>query len=144
MSIKNTILIFLLGLVGYLLPAQDASPVGIWKTIDDVTGKAKSYVKIYEENNALQGMIVELLLKPSDTICKECKGYKRNQPVVGMTILEDMTQYKDHWANGKIMDPENGKYYKCKIYMEGNDKLRVRGYIGFELAGRNQFWERIE
>ncbi len=120
-----------------------AGPVGLWKTIDDSTGEAKSHVEIYEENGLLYGKVRHLLLKPNDTVCKQCTGDKKNQPVVGMIILQDMKPNKSYWQGGTIMDPENGKSYKCKIYLEGDNKLKVRGYIGFEALGRNQFWERI-
>lgn len=135
-----TIVFCISNLVAY---TQSFSPIGLWKTIDDVTGEAKSHVEIYKDNNKLYGKITKLLQKPLDTKCDSCTGDKKNQPLIGMLILEDMEPYKDHWAEGTIMDPENGKDYKCKIYMDGDNKLRVRGYIGFEFAGRNQFWERV-
>ena len=146
LSIKLNMKIYLLllfSLIAQLSYTQSASPIGIWKTIDDETGEAKSHVKIYEENDMLYGQIVKLLLKPADSICQACTGEKKDQPVLGMLIIEDMTAYKKYWSGGKIMDPENGKYYKCKIYMENDDKIKVRGYIGIELAGRNQYWERV-
>ena len=136
--------IVLFSLIAQLSYTQSASPIGIWKTIDDETGEAKSQVEIYEENNKLYGKIVKLLLKPADSICYACTGDKKDQPVLGMLIIEDMIPSEKYWSGGKIMDPENGKYYKCKIYMENEDKIKVRGYIGIELAGRNQYWERVK
>ena len=135
--------ILLFSLIAQLSYTQTLSPIGIWKTIDDASGEAKSHVKIYEENGKLYGQIVKLLLKPDDSICHACTGDKKDQPVLGMLIIEDMVQSKNYWSEGRIMDPENGKYYRCKIYMENDDKIKVRGYIGIELAGRNQYWERV-
>lgn len=122
------------------------SPVGLWKTIDDNTGEAKSHVEIYEKDGKLHGKVVKLLIKPMDTICDNCKGDKKDKPVVGMEILSDLQTYKDYWSYGQIMDPENGKYYKCNVWFEdGNtDILKLRGYIGMAALGRNQDWHRVK
>jgi uncharacterized protein (DUF2147 family) len=51
----------------------------------------------------------------------------------------------DQWSGGKILDPDNGKTYKCYIAVEdGGQKLKVRGFIGFSLLGRTQYWLRDE
>lgn len=140
---RNTILLFLFSCLTLMSQAQQA-PIGTWKTVDDNTGEAKSHVEIYEQDGVLFGKIVALLLKPEDTICGECKGADKDQPVKGMVIIKNLVSYKAYWHGGTIMDPENGKVYKCKIYAEGNNKLKVRGYIGIEALGRNQYWERIK
>ena len=63
-----------------------------------------------------------------------------------MEIMWGLETDKNEWSGGKIMDPENGKTYKCKIWFEdnNNDELNLRGYIGFSLLGRNQVWLRVE
>lgn len=130
----------------FSLVAIAQSPVGVWKTIDDATGESKSHVEIFEKDGKLYGKVTKLLLKPMDTVCEKCPGDLRNTPVVGLQILSDLTSYKDYWSYGKIMDPENGKTYKCNIWFEdGNtDELYVRGYIGMAALGRNQTWHRVK
>ena len=120
------------------------SPVGLWKTIDDETGNAKSHVEIYEVDGKLHGKVVKLLADASTTVCENCTGDKKNQPIQGMEILSGLTKYKDYWSYGKILDPANGKTYKCSVWTEGNDKLKLRGYIGISALGRNQEWHRVE
>ncbi len=120
-----------------------SSPVGIWKTIDDETGEAKSHLEIYEQNGKLHGKIIKLLTNSENTICEKCSGDKKDQPLIGLEILWGMKPYKDYWSYGKIMDPENGKTYKCSIWLESEKLLRVRGYIGISALGRNQNWHRV-
>ena len=49
------------------------------------------------------------------------------------------------WKEGYIMDPNNGKTYRCKLMVEeDNQSIRVRGYSGVSLLGRTQIWYRIE
>lgn len=135
--------IFILCITSTLSQAQ-ASITGTWKTIDDVTGEAKSHVEIYEMDGAYYGKIVKLLRDNAASICESCKGAKKNQPLIGLVVMDGLTKQDDSWGKGTIMDPENGKTYKCKISFEDEDKLKVRGYIGIEALGRNQYWTRIQ
>lgn len=126
------------------------SPVGFWRTIDDETGQPKSVVQIYEEDGSLYGDVVEILDAGEDAprneageiICEVCDGARKDQPVEGMNILWDLEQDGDEWNGGRILDPENGKTYKVKMWLEEGG-LMVRGYIGFSLLGRSQQWEWI-
>ena len=121
------------------------SPVGVWKTIDDNTGEAKSYVQIYERGGELYGKVTRLLLKPADTLCEACEGNKHNQPVVGMVIVEGLKPHEDYWRNGTILDPESGNEYRCSIWFEdgATDQLQVRGRHWTGLY-RTQTWYRVE
>lgn len=120
------------------------SPVGVWKTIDDQTGAAKSHVQVYEKNGKLYGKIIKLLQREPDVVCIACPGAKKNQKVIGLEIIWDMKPYDGYWSYGKILDPESGKEYKCNVSLNGKNKLDVRGYIGFAALGRTQTWIRVE
>jgi uncharacterized protein (DUF2147 family) len=124
------------------------SPLGRWKTVDDVTGKINSVVVIWEENGKLYGKI-EKLVDPDpqdpDPRCVHCEGEMKDRPLMGLRILWGLWKDGDQWSGGKILDPDNGKTYKCYIAVEdGGKKLRVRGFIGFSLLGRTQYWLRDE
>jgi uncharacterized protein (DUF2147 family) len=128
--------------------ANDASVEGKWKTIDDKTGKAKSIVHVWAENGELKGQIDSLFRAPDeiqDPLCLECKGDKHNQKIKGMIFLFGMHQKDQEWSGGQILDPKNGKTYRCIVkLLENGKKLSVRGYIGFALIGRTQTWQRVE
>ena len=148
MKFKIKVVFLLLTFLFIQSYAQILSPVGNWKTIDDVTGREKSIVKIWEENSKLYGKIIKLFRLPDedpDPICDECKGKNKDKQVLGMTIMWNLSQKRDHWKGGKILDPENGKIYGCKIrVIENGEKLEVRGFLGISLLGRNQIWEKVE
>ena len=125
-----------------------ASPVGLWKTIDDETGKPKSLVRITEQNGVYQGK-VEKLFREADQDqnpkCDKCDGANKDQPIIGMTILFNLKKDGDDYSGGQILDPAKGKLFKSKLSLiENNKKLNVRGYIGFSLLGRTQTWIREE
>lgn len=122
------------------------TPVGKWKTIDDATGKVRSIVEIYEYQGKLYGKILELLNRTPDEdvdpICKVCPGARKDKKVKGMVILSGLSKSGSEWTGGNILDPKNGKEYSCTLSMENADKLKVRGYIGFSMIGRTQYWLR--
>ncbi|WP_429257219.1 DUF2147 domain-containing protein [Paraburkholderia sp. GAS334] len=126
--------------------AQSATAVGTWQTIDDHTGQPKALVQIVPDSNGnLMGKIIKGL-NPNDNPdrrCTACTDERKDQPMLGMTIINDMKKDGDGWDGGHILDPENGKLYKCKMHLEdGGQKLVVRGYIGVSLLGRSQTWIR--
>lgn len=138
---KNIILILHLLLFTSLL-AQ--SVIGKWKTIDDVSGEVKSIVQIYEENGKIYGKVIEIMdASKRNRLCENCPGVLKNKPVLGLKIINGLEKNGSSYENGKILDPESGKEYKCYISLEDDKTLKVRGYIGISLMGRTQYWKRI-
>jgi uncharacterized protein (DUF2147 family) len=128
--------------------ADDSSPVGLWKNIDDVSGKPKALIRITETNGALQGKIEQLFREPNEDQnpkCDKCDGARKDQPIVGMVILSGLKKDGTDYAGGEILDPNNGKVYKSKMHLtDSGKKLSVRGYIGVPMLGRSQVWVRQE
>ena len=120
------------------------SPLGVWKNLDDTDGKEKSHIEIYEQNGKLRGKVIKLLPAATITRCDKCSGAYKGKSLVGLDILWDMEKSGGQWDNGQIIDPKNGKIYKCKISLDGNDKLDVRGYMGISVFGRTQTWYRVK
>lgn len=130
----------LLVYVGY---SQDV--FGKWKTVDDSTGEARSIIEIFEDNGKVYGKIVDLINpKQKNPICDKCCCEDKDQPVVGLTFIKGLQKDGDEYNGGKILDPENGKLYKCYITLEDEETLKVRGYIGISLLGRTQYWYRVK
>ena len=124
------------------------SPVGLWRTIDDNTGKPRGEVRITENSQGLSGRIVRSLAADASkeaTVCKACTDDRKDQPMTGLEIVRGGKLAADgQWyEGGEILDPDNGKTYRLKIRLvEGGAKLNLRGYIGPFF--RTQTWERAE
>ena len=123
-----------------------ATPVGLWKTIDDETKQEKSFVRITENAGVLSGRI-EKIVDPAkqDSLCDKCTDARKDQKVLGMAIVEGVRKNADepYWDGGTILDPNNGKTYKVRMTpKDGGRTLEVRGFIGFFF--RNQQWIRVE
>ena len=123
-------------------------PAGLWKSIDDQTGKPKALIRITENNGELTGKIEKLFKGPAEDQnpkCLKCEGANKDQPVIGMVILYGLTPDGDEYSGGTILDPANGKQYKSRLKMEEDGaRLQVRGYVGVPLFGRTQTWIRAQ
>jgi uncharacterized protein (DUF2147 family) len=127
--------------------AQQLTPklqnaVGHWQAYSD--GKPGGQVETYLQNGQLFGRVTKV--RPSRTpkdVCDKCSGEYKNQLILGMVLLRNFHPDGEDWVGGTVVDPENGKEYKGKIWTEGNDKLHLRGYIGISLLGRTEAWVRI-
>ncbi|MBV7537919.1 DUF2147 domain-containing protein [Duganella sp. sic0402] len=126
--------------------ADNTSPTGLWKNIDDETGKPKALIRITETNGVLEGKIEQLFRAPGEDQnpkCDKCEGARKDQPIIGMTILSNLKKDGEEYSGGQILDPNNGKVYKSKLQLaDGGKKLNVRGYIGMPMLGRSQTWVR--
>ena len=125
-----------------------ATPVGLWKSIDDDTKQERSLVRITEAGGMLSGKIEKIAdASKADAKCDKCEGARKDQPIVGMTIIEGAKKNADeaYWDGGSILDPVNGKTYKVRLTpADGGKKLDVRGYMGMPMLGRTQTWIRME
>lgn len=135
-----------LALAGAAAWAQ-ATPVGLWRTIDDATQQPKSLVRISEAAGVLSGR-VEQILDPAKAAsrCDACSDDRKDQPVLGLTVLRNVRAEGDgQWGGGDILDPNNGKVYRVRLTPEdGGRRLVVRGYVGLPALGRSQTWQRVE
>jgi len=127
------------------ISAQDPI-LGKWKTIDDESGKPRSVVEIYKKGDLYYGKVVDMFLEPHeypDPVCDNCDedDPRYMQKTLGMEILEEAKKDGDEYVDGKILDPENGKVYSCKIWLEDGN-LKLRGYIAFFY--RTQTWLKYE
>ena len=130
------------------------SPVGRWTTFDDETGKPAAIIEIVETRAELGGSIVQIFVEPGENPnprCTECSGERKDTPIKGMAIMWGFVKLTDAdghyagYADGEILDPNNGKIYRSRIWLsEDGNVLNVRGYVGFSMFGRTQVWRRAK
>jgi uncharacterized protein (DUF2147 family) len=143
---RNYILGLLILLFSTTTFAATLSPIGQWKTVDDVSGRVKSIVEIYEApDHTLAGRILKTFPEPGVTpltVCSACSGELHNQPIIGLTILTGLQpEHENTWGDGRIVEPRTGNVYHCTIKLiDGGSKLVIRGYILFQWMGRSQTW----
>lgn len=141
---KNYLLCVVLLFIAMQFYGQSQTVIGKWKTIDE-SGNPKSIVEIYEKSNKFYGKVIEILeVENKNRICSKCSGDDKNKAILGLIVIKGLSKEGLEYNNGEILDPKNGKLYQCFINLEGNDKLKVRGYVGFSFIGRTQYWYRVK
>lgn len=132
---------------GNTVTAQDVKAgdvLGIWLNEDK-----DAQIKIYLENDKFFGKIV-WIKDPIDEETGKPKTDKENPdeslrdvPTLGLIILKNFEFDDDEWNDGTIYDPKSGKTYSCyMIFPDGQERLKIRGYIGISLLGRTSYWTR--
>lgn len=121
--------------------AQVNQIVGDWKTVDDKTGENYSIIHIYKATDGLYyGKIARMLAYPEGVVCEECTGADKGKPLEGLVIIRGMHEENGELRGGKVLDPESGKFYYGKIYLD-HGKLVLRGSIDkLGVLGRSQTW----
>jgi uncharacterized protein (DUF2147 family) len=116
--------------------------VGKW-----LSESKKGITEIYEVNGKFYGKLV-WLKEPLDASGKpkldaenKDKNLRKGQ-ILGLVILKDFVLKDGEWKDGTIYDPENGKTYKCTMWLKDANTIKVRGYWG--PFYRTQVWTRTK
>ena len=128
--------------------SPQASPVGLWQAVDADTKQPTGWFLIADHGGVYDGIIAKMFLKPGEdphVACSQCKDDRHDHPWLGLEIIRGMQQEgEDKYGGGTILDPRDGKVYKATMKLAPDGQtLIVRGYVGFELLGENQYWTRL-
>jgi|UniRef100_UPI00404757EE uncharacterized protein (DUF2147 family) len=139
---RKKIIYFVFLLCSFTVSSQ--SILGKWASVHENTRNIESVIEIYEEGDIIFGKIIAIS-DPSrkNALCNLCEGNLKDQPILGMVIVRDLKQDKDEWSGGRVLDPKNGKEYKCTISLKDENTMKLRGYIGFSVFGRTAYWYRV-
>ncbi len=136
----------LLVVIGLPVPARGAAatPVGVWYA----EGGA-AQVAIEPCGSELCGRVVWLRSPLDEDGCDLRDRHNpdptlRSRRVMGLEVLQGLTPRPNGtWASGSVYDPATGNTYTCHLALDGNDRLRLRGYVGIPLLGRTTTWTRV-
>jgi uncharacterized protein (DUF2147 family) len=126
-----------------------ATPVGLWKTIDDKTGTERALVRVTENAGVFSAKIEKRIAADAvpNAVCDKCTDDRKDKPMDGLEIVRGVkkSDSENTWDGGTILDSVEGKIYKVRMQTaDGGKKLEVRGYVGAPLLGRTQTWIRVE
>ena len=114
--------------------------VGLWVTADK-----DGYIEITRTGDVYEGTIVGGADETERFDDRNPDPHMRDRPLLGLRIMYGFAYNDDNkWTGGRIYDPNNGKTYKCKLELNDDGTLRVRGYVGISLFGRTETWARSD
>jgi len=143
---KKLIILLFLGIYAVTGFAQEADKiVGVWWN-DEKTSK----IEVEKKDGKYIGTIVYMIPEkyengqpPKDD--ENPDPALRDRSVVGLQILEGFiyNPKKKEWQKGTIYDPKSGNTYDCYGWLESDDLLKLKGYIGgIRWLGRSSEWYR--
>lgn len=121
-----------------------ATPIGVWHTVDDATGRPRAVIEVIERNDVVVAIIRGSLVPGEPPrVCAKCPGDRRDQPLVGLEMIRNVRRDGATWGGGELLDPDNGKTYRVKLTPSADGRtLDVRAYVGLPAFGRTQVWTR--
>jgi uncharacterized protein (DUF2147 family) len=133
---------------GHAISADPTTPVGLWQVLDDGTKQPTGWFLIANHDGVYDGILAKMFLKPGEdpnVVCDQCKDDRHGHPWLGLEIIRGMTQEsEDKYGGGTILDPRDGKIYHATMKLTPDGQtLVVRGYLGIEMLGENQYWTRL-
>jgi uncharacterized protein (DUF2147 family) len=156
---KTVLLVITLLLISAACFAADPAE-GFWLSVDEKTGKITAGWEIYLEGGKLYGKVLSTAGFPQDVKAEKCKESYKGFPVsgrvnqmnvVGSPWIFGLAKIKEgQWANGNVINPEDGNMYLCKITFHQrdgkkykDDTLEMRGELALGI-GRSQFWQKAD
>ncbi|ABD08530.1 conserved hypothetical protein [Rhodopseudomonas palustris HaA2] len=133
-------------------PAAAAEPtaVGLWQRTDTgkPTGKPVVWVLMLDRgNNLYEGIVAKTFAQPGQpeiAVCEECEDDRKDQPVLGISLIRDMKRKGRVYENGNILDPRNGDVWKAMLTVSPDGQiLTLRGYLMTPALGKDEDWFRL-
>ena len=119
---------------------------GKWITYDIFNRSVEeAVVEIYEVDGRLFMRIDSIIPEEHRLdLCSRCDEPMKDQPIRGLEILKGARFQDGVWQGVKILNAKNGRWYGCHIYPTQGDTLKVRGFIGYPIFGKNLYWTRLK
>ena len=127
--------------------AADPTAAGLWEKLDQ-SGMPEAWFRIIECNGVYVGRIVNIFAQPdqdpSNWRCTQCEGDQKNAPILGIVLIKGMRRDGQSYEGGSILDPRDGSVYNALMQLSPDGrKLTVRGYIGLQILGQSEIWQRL-
>lgn len=114
--------------------------------MDNGGKKKKGLVEIYKLEGKYYGRIAHIYRESEQTaICANCQGERKEEPLLGMTIITDLEPIAEgQYSGGKVVNTNSGRLYDMEMELVDSNTLRV--HAGYHIAGRVrgvcQMWRR--
>lgn len=123
---------------------------GLWQEYNDDTGNPEALIRITKMTDDTYEAKIEKIIpdtaENSASLCTHCTGSLHNRPLLGLRILSGLKRRdKLTFEEGEIIDPDDGKIYRCNIRLSEDGKTsQVTGYLSFNWIGHSEIWRKAK
>ena len=126
--------------------AADVTAAGLWQRSEN--GKPVVWVLMLDRGNGLfEGVVAKTFPQPGsdpNPICDECEDDRKDQPVLGISLIRDMKRKGLEYLGGNILDPRNGDIWSAQMKVSPDGQaLTLRGYLMTPMLGKDETWQRL-
>ena len=107
-----------------------------------ITEDKSGVIEITKINETFQGQIVGGEKKGDGLDSKNPDPALRSRELLGLVVLKGLKLEGDKYVDGEVYDPNSGNTYQAKAELMEDGRLKLRGYVGISLFGRNEIWTR--
>ncbi|MGB7756292.1 MAG: DUF2147 domain-containing protein [Salinisphaera sp.] len=73
---------------------------------------------------------------------------KRHRPMIGLRMIKQLDYHvsdndRARWENGRVYDPDQGKWFDCYLWLADHNHLKLHGYVGIPALGKTTTWTRV-
>lgn len=138
------LLLFVISLTPCFSATSDISPVGLWKAYD-MKHTPRSIIQIAIYHGKLVGKVVKILSTNTINAAEVSKKSWHGKPLIGLTVIWDLTPANGLWGNGWVLDLDNNHVYHCQLSVSADNRiLHFTPYLGTPLLGPTINWERVK